>query len=365
MSMRFSAGGPILNLDPTVGGTITRALEASYLTSANTLAWAGANVRRVPYTGGVQIEGGRTNDLLWSEAPSNAAWTKGGGASVAASGVAAPDGAFDVETVTFTASATDRVTQPAQTIPANAAQGVFTIWLRSDVAKTVDLRMLQKDGATYGASVPCVLTTAWQRFELNQAVGAGASAPVLGVWNADALATGYQHWGAMFECSAALCQFPSSYIRTGAATVARPTDTFSYSAAGQYPESFRTRGLRVRYAAECTSTEMGGSTHHVLFATSNSDLLYLQVIAGVVRAVLYGGGVLLATSAPLTFSREQLLVVDALPNVGAVTVSGATTGNGTTGTAAGTLVAATMIFGRYYSTDAYQAFGRFVAIEGL
>ncbi len=356
-------------LDLFVGGTFTRSTEASYMTSANTLAWAPINTRRIEIRGdglfpsqggqGLLLEGARENLCLHSEAFANAVWTAAL-LTVSSNSVAAPDGDVDADTLEFTADATAQISQPFSAIPANAARAVCTVWLRAAAAQTVRLYLLQKDAATEGAAVECVLTTAWQRFELNQAVGTGVAAPVLIIRNhSDAAARDVYAWGAQIECSAATCQFPSSYIRTGAAAVIRASDVLSY-AAGSYPAGFLTAGVAIIDLAPNMSDAniVANPATHIIFGNDTSTFFALG-IDGV--AVLKHVVAAVEITRACTWSRAQALTLTDRPSQGKITVLGATTGDGTTTGTASAFTAAAIQFGSISGSFSFHGrFGRYV-----
>lgn len=245
------------NLDLASGGTFARALEGSYQTGAATIAWAASGERRMEDRGDgygpcLLMEPARTNALLRSEEFGNASWTKTGGTTVTDDTQAAPDGTVDADSVIFTASATDEISQTFTS--ADSDRACFSVWLRAAAPQTVRITILKRDG-TELAAVSCSVTTTWQRFQVVGSLATGATTAKAIIRNhSDAAARTVFAWGAQVEVGANIVT-ASSYIRTTTAAVTRPADTLSY-AAGDFPAEFRTRGLMVDAIPEISSTDL-------------------------------------------------------------------------------------------------------------
>lgn len=323
-----SGGAAPALLNPLSGGTFTRSTEASYLTSPSTIAWAAVDERRNEF-GSLLYEGSRTNLLLRSEEFGDAAWTASS-LTVTANTDTAPDGDVDADSLAFTASASASISQPFASTPADAATAVCTVWLRAAAPQTVRLRLRQKDGATFGSDVSCSVTTTWQRFELKQAVGSGASAPALFIQNhTDAAARTISAWGAQVECSAATIQFPSSYIRTAGTTVTRAADALTY-ADGQYNAALLTSGFRVMYMPLGSSAELttaAVSQTLLGFGGGNTETVIVSFTGANAQVYLQKGGDRLLTNA--SWSRLQALSLTVRPTANSAVLSGYSTGDGT------------------------------------
>ena len=134
--------------------------------------------------------------------------------------------------------------------------------------------------------------------------------------------------------------YPTSAIATGAGNVTRPADTLSY-ATGAYPAGFLTNGVVIVFAPDASSAEIVSATEKWTLLSNGPNGISGLGIEDAVR-IRENGGVCVVelvqahtVRAPLTvtFSRGQALTITAKPSAGSITVSGATTGNGTnTGT---------------------------------
>lgn len=360
-------GGAPEMLDLFSGGTFTRSTEGSYLTGAATdgssafLAWAGVNERRQEYDPnlpgglGIRLEGSITNVIAHSEDFADAGWAKTG-ATVGAGAALDPDGGADNDTITFNAVAGDQVAHTFAS--ADNVIVSMSVWLRT-TAGTKDLRLvlLKKDGTE--SSTAITVTTTWQRFTaMLLSVGAGAGTPAMIIRNnAGATAGAVLAWGAQTEPS----RFVSSYIRTAAAAVTRGADTFDY-AVGSYPSAFVTVGMRIQWAPDWLPSDMHslGQGFTALGVNGTLELLISYNAAGDPARVFVDGAA--KNSGAFSWTARGQLLTTAVKNAGAIVISGATAGNGTTTVASFTTPSGTLNVGRASSQPFSGRMGRYIEI---
>lgn len=353
------------------GGAFTRSTEASYLTAAPTdgliafLAWAGVNVRRIEDRGDglgpmLLVEGSRQNLLLRNQEFDNASWTKGAGCTVTADQSAAPDGTVVADRVQ-SSSGNSGATQNAVIL--NGSTYAITAYQRA-VSGTPSAQLAVAQAAVT-ASVLALAPT-WARAELIRLSTATSIAVLLADardWSGfGGIVAGNRDgylWAPQLEL-----QFPSSVIRTAGTAVTRGDDVLTY-AVGQFPSSFLTRGFRLRFAPDALPAEapvqtvLGG-----LDSGSNNALLLSYDVPGTPK--LFVANAAKKTGAFTWATRGQLITVDVQPSLGLITVSGATTGNGTTSVGAWTLDGAQGIRVGNRIDGAVPFFGRIgLTIEAL
>jgi hypothetical protein len=143
------------------------------------------------------------NTLINSERPD--LWTLTDPSAVAAVTLddhEAPDGGFSTTRLEKTGAGTTPSWN--QTWSGFFAPGVsFAIWLRADVPHTAYLRLTSNVPPAFDSTVPCVLTTAWQRFDVFASPIAGAAMGSVFIYPVDPAsvpATGAVHaWGALIS----------------------------------------------------------------------------------------------------------------------------------------------------------------------
>jgi hypothetical protein len=186
--------------------------------------------------------------------------------------------------------------------------------------------------STSKASVSTPLTTTYQRLELQINETA---------FRADAVyvpADGRSDWGGTAQALDVVIDmmqvensyYPTSFIDTTSA-VTRPQDTLSYTT-GNYPALFLTDGVVIQFCPDCSSTEFLASGEQWAFIANGAgfnDGVFMYNDGGSVALGLNVGGTEIATIEPFTWSRGQKLTITAKPSAGSLTLSGATTGNGT------------------------------------
>lgn len=217
------------------GGAFARASAASYFDVEGVLRTAAADVHRLSYDPGdlarppeYLIEPAATNLLLRSAEFSDAAWSKGFGASVTADLAVGPDGAFSADRIESTTINSD----VNQTIILGE-QGPFTfsVFLLAGSAKRVRLREQQNainadvdlvTGEVEGSGFAERCAGGWWRVTLafeHQMLGVTVT-----IRNASGVATGdFYAWGAQLERG----ERPSSYIPTTSAAADRAADVIT------------------------------------------------------------------------------------------------------------------------------------------
>ncbi len=325
-------------LDYNQADTFIRATEAAFADprsgwafQAETEAanWKGINVLRLFGDGAVLIEAARENTMPESDL---ATWVVDGGASISADDATAPDEDTNADTVTFGASATDRV-RHATTITSgagsDATEALVSCWLRSTSGtETTRIGLRSKDGAAFLLSADLAVTTTWTRFEFSVAdIGTGANSPEGVIQNAtDAAARSDEAWGFQVEH---LFKFKTSDVRTSGAAATRNKEILRY-AAGNYPDRLATgRAKWSVWPSWSSATIIAESTAvHRVFSgnTSNEGLGFRQF--GLQAEIAYfssTGGVRVGVVG--TWSADQKIDITMDFAADLMSVSGMTTGD--------------------------------------
>jgi hypothetical protein len=331
-------------MDFSQGGTFTRGSNAYYRVGTSQIVQVASNVRRFE-NGRIFIEGSRTGTFRRSEELDNASWIKTN-CTISANVVTAPDGASTADRITTTA---DSVTTSIALTTVTAPTGnlAFQFWYRGDTSFTGSYTVTS--GAA-SASADINVTTTWQRvtghftgatvaptvtIRPHAGAGSGVAGRVMYVW------------GVGTENSTV----PSSYILTTSANATRSADTLTYTS-GNWPTYLATGNYSIDFVPMGTSGQVNAVADILSFGGA-SDRLSLSNIDQINVVV---GGVTQVTGNTLTWSADQVITVTVRPAAGTITVSGATTGNGTSvGTSWSWPTAVTMrVGGRQASTaEAY------------
>lgn len=350
-------GGAVVTLDLSTGGTFARSSEASYYLGAPTdgssafLAWAATGTRRSADTRGdgiaasLLMERSATNLVQYSEDVSQASWTLGPGVT-ATYGLADPDGGTGAVRLQ-TPSGTFGVGETSGTTD-NIASSWVSAWIRAQSGS--DTPNLNAYFSTTGRlALSTSVTTTWTRLSRGRVSGVNEEKSVVpidgrdwsGIGGVVAGARDSRAWGMQREVG----YYPTSYIRTTAASVTRAQDTLSY-ASGNYPAGFLTSGFVVVFAPDASSAEIiSANEDWRLVQVGANDYLRIRNNAGACKAELVCGAAVVA-SLTITFSRAQALTITARPSAGSLAVSGATTGDGTnTGAGAAWASSSTLYIG--------------------
>ena len=151
----------------------------------------------------------RYNLLTYSEQFDNAAWTKGGGSTITANSVTAPDGTTTADTLVLTTgSATSQI---YQSVAITNGPVTVSVWLRADAPVTLDFGFY--DSASDVGSIN--VTTEWQRFTRTRAGGlTGADRRAAWLYKSSAGGTTVYIWGADLRTGSSA----GTYQRIAAAT---------------------------------------------------------------------------------------------------------------------------------------------------
>lgn len=327
---RRTPSGVKLPLVRFSSGTFTRTSEASYYTQppggagSTFIAWASSNVLRYDNIDGTPLalfEGAQTNLCFYSEDLNQASWVKTG-ASISGTTATAPDGATDCCTVSFTAAAADMVMRTVAGTADNTSYLATVFVRRTSGTGNVRLRVVNRAGVA-SLSPDRAISTTWTRIEYLLNWGTGATTPEIGIVNGSAGgAQTVEVWGFDVKASAA-CNAPTSYIRTAATNATRNQDVLTYA-------SMPTRMASGRWQFQArplySSSETLTSNPAAFGMASAADSC---IILAPTAAQAVSGGAVSFTRTGLTYSRHQGITVTPDCGLFNMTVSGATTGNGT------------------------------------
>jgi hypothetical protein len=329
-------------------GTFTRASEASYPTSATTIAWATTNVLRDAATMGDEtvgaplaatflLENSSTNLALHSEDFTQAAWVLTN-ATIATPGTEVPpDGEdFAQALVGTTAGSLAKVEQGP--LGAAGTRYAYSVWLKQRGSNT-DACIEWNDGTSTDRQ-NVTLTSAWQRVTIGLMGSAAADTVTFRIYphlngSAGVLANDGDDcwvWGAQVEAvNISVAGSPrclSSYIRTGAAAVTRAADSLTFTP-GQIPNELRDGHFQVRVRFPFITNEANAVNY--LIAASNNNTNGARVSSAETVQVLYVGVVRYASGASVvdTSVREAPNLID-LDQANAIcTLNGVSAGAGT------------------------------------
>ena len=357
----FVFGGPFVTgggtsaptaLDLSTWGTFTRSTEGSYIIGTPTtgatpfIGWSPKNVRRIDRRTGSPMlltEGSRTNQALSTESfdRGGGGWVTSGGPVLHTDVFPTPDGAVigHIHITAASGSTGFNFTLNPVTVNLDWCQSV---WVRSPSGTTSYENFT--GASLIVATGSNALTTTWTKAVMNRFPDNAFGQ--LGFWIADGrdwsayggVAAGARDqvsWGVMIEQAS----FASSYIRTeellyGAFT--RAADVL-YGPISTIPTKMVNGSWSFTVAPVGPSSGMirdAGTQTLFSFAEDGSETIEFYITGGACYLRVVSGGVAKVTSSALTFSADQVLTVSVDGAAGTLTISGATSGNGTsTGTA--------------------------------
>jgi hypothetical protein len=336
--LRDGPAAATIQLDTFAGGTFSRALEAWYHTGAPTNglvpygAWAAPGVRRVDDRGDglgpmLWMEGGRTN-LFRNSEDTSAVWSSVN-STTPAGAMAAPDGDLDADGP-FTPTAANGRGQQTLTTFTDGQQAAISGYFLDAAGDPVRFNVIGRD-AVSNVSPDKSTSPIWSRADYSVTVGTGVASVLAGFYTGTTQLPIDRVWGLQIEAGQ---YWPSSYIRTAAAAVARPADVLTY-APGSYPAEFLSQGFTVTYVPDYSSAELlnlsAGTAHYIVGYFSASLGVRIRVNSGsnCTFGLLGNSGNIASTG--VAFNRGQPMVLTAKNNndgTWTLTVAGATTGNG-------------------------------------
>lgn len=330
---RRSPSGVKMPLVRFSAGTFTRTSEASYYLSppggagSTFIAWATSNILRydaIDSTPMALFEGAQTNLCNYSEDLNQASWTKTG-ASISGTTATAPDGEADCNTVSFTASASDMIMRTV-TGTADNTSYVATVFARKTSGTgNVRIRVVNRNNVV-STSADLPISTTWTRLEYTLNWGTGATTPQIGIINGTAgSAQTVEVWGFDVKSATTVGSFASSYIRTTNGSATRNADVLTYTS---LPQTLATG----RWRAEIRPMRASGETVNPIAPVSMfhfSSTVDSFVTLTTTSASALSNGVTQFTKGSLTYSRNQAILITPDCNAFTMTVSGATSGNGT------------------------------------
>jgi hypothetical protein len=280
--------------------TFTRATTATYVhPTTGLITTASDNVLRIESNGAL-IEGARTNLILWSSAlatPFSGYNPAGIDPSIDSDVAVSPDGSTTAERINFSAiGGTSNVIYSKFT--SSATTYTFSVYLKV-ASGTVSVGIfLYSDIGPVGTGVICNLTTAWQRFSVTGNMPATADSfanigydirnPPAG--QAQVGTPSIIAWGTQLEQAS----FPSSYIPTVAAAVARNASVLTEQTSGNIDNVEGTLAL--------TWTPRFASTDNVVTATLFDAAGVRATYTSADRKINFTDNTNTVSSAALTFS---------------------------------------------------------------
>lgn len=314
MGTAYAAGGASLLIDWSTALTFARASAATYWDGTAFTRYA-SGAPRILADGSLYVEGARTNYA--GDSVIKTPWVKSAATVNFESGFDPGGGSSASE------STVASVLGPYYTIASFTTVGVqhpISLFLKgSSTSGTVEV------GANvYGDGVIKTLAfgAGWARVS-DVVLGAGAQpGKYLTLGNSS---TGYWVWGAQMERAV---MFPSQLIETAGGVTARPADNAKIAHAS-VPAAMRSGSFRVTIKPRRASAQTNDTTTGTLFAfgSGTDNRIYIDSSN---RVVVRQGGATKVQSGALTWSNDQAITITFDAAAGSVTVSGATTGNGTT-----------------------------------
>lgn len=326
------AAGPLL--DFTAGGTFSRASAATSMIGSlgETRVDYSSGDRRVLAIGGknyIWIENSATNEIVRSQEWGTSPWTSPGNAPIADQATA-PDGTATADEQNLTGSASDATLRSAKYLKSGLTSDryVSSVWVKyKSTSESVKLLEGAAGAETFSTSADwtrkAIVSNTTTSFDLrfdnrvSPAGGPGTSADVYG-WG----------WQVEARCASPDARAPTTYVPTAGASATRAADQLTYTN-GSVPASMWTGAWAFNWIPNhASSTVFSGE--HVLFANGTSKICwafgdFLQVWCGGVKELELTG---------VTFAALATLTITVDMAASSLTLSGATTGDGTdTGTA--------------------------------
>ncbi len=322
-TLNGTAYNDLASLLSAAGGTFTRPSIGTYFDSTGTLQTATSDVPRFdhdPITHarkGILLEEGRTNLRSYASDFSNAVWTKSG-ITVVADNYTAPDGTLTADKLTPTVgTGLHRVYEAATNTTVTLGQAyTASVFVRSAGQQYLDLYLgytnfPSNNGATFDiingtitrtftSTTPTIqsIGNGWYRCSISVTATASGSTNSAfyivhstnsGSANISTTADGtaaYHVWGAQYEQGT----YPTSYIPTTTAAVARSTDTLSTPTGTWYNQS--AGSFYNKFSWE-TSTGSGYPMFFRMDDTTNNNRwnLYYKQSTNTLALDSYNGGI--------------------------------------------------------------------------
>lgn len=273
---------------------------------------------------GLLLEPSRTNELERNSEVDNAVWTKQAGASVSSTTVADPAGGTTADRVNWTTTVVNEGffhTNPTGSTA--AVDWSISHWLKWKDVTSGDVNMT--NAAVSDVVAVRTITNNWGYVTWGEDVPGGFSM-LPWVRKTASSDSDVDHWGAQAEVG----KYPTSIVPTAAADVTRAADVLRAEPAALAPGGYFT--ITLKYRPHYAHSE-AATAHDLVFFDASNRFFFRESDA---KMVLKIGGVDLATAAAVTFSRHQEITVtiEHTATRRAITVSGATSGNGTVTAAA-------------------------------
>lgn len=302
-------------MDWAVGGTFTRATTGTIRPTDSSVQTVASGARRIE-RGRLLVELAATYVQRYSEDLTQANWVKTN-CTVTSNAVLAPDGAMTADAVVTTA--TGVVASISETVTtAPSGNTAFMFWVRGDSTFTGSYTYT----STASVSSDFTVTTEWRQVYARTTGTVGPTLtirPHSGAGTGTAGVTMYV-WGInMINAS-----LGSSYYPSTATNKTRNADTLTYASGAWNPELV-TRGFEIDWVPNWDSG--WNNVCDILCFGSANDRISVSNVDSV--QVVVGGVVFLATGV-MTWSRDKKITFRCDAVAGTLTISGATTGNGTT-----------------------------------
>lgn len=267
------------------------------------------------------IEGARTNLLLRSEELDSGSWTKTN-CTATANAATAPDGEADADALVVTSSGSPAFASQAVTVTSGVPL-TFSVWCRSHSNSPATVSIGLSDGTTT-VNHDFSPGTTWRRLDVSLVPASTTATALVRIHAASGTGTATQNilfWAAQMETA----RFPSSYVRTTAATAAATPDVLVFADA---PSAMRNGKWRIDVWPYYASSDLvSGDTFVIASFGGSGDVVRIRHDGSQVRVEAVDSGTVMASSVPLTFARH--LHVDVLIEVAAMQI----TVNGVAGTA--------------------------------